>query len=556
MSPAAFGAFIVAVLGSPDDWQGVELRWPQFDLATKTVLERMLEPPEPGSARERSTWRKAADQALWSLDPTAELVPDGALAVLKGPDDRHGHYNGESLPLVCDGKPLPGLKIFRIAGQVEQLESEDSAAVKQARDKKRKDALDAAWEARAANHPFGPAELRCAMDWLLKQLPPPKDGQRTGQIDLAWANAFTGWVRALDKNGDIIARKFWEKVSESEHTAEVADPGITCGPCPKEAAAWCVSDVRVDGPAWQADVRVGDQLLAIDGEPPPAGDKDALWKKLSGAPKSKVALKLLQAKDGKSRDLKLVRDQAVDYDVLARPLQAGILHLRLRDFVKGTAGRLRATIDAALRGPKGKKPLPLKGILLDMRGHPGGILDEAIAVADALLAKGVIVRTQWRTRTVDREATETTDDIAAPLVVLVDKRCASACEVLTGALQDHRRGVVLGGKTFGKASMQEIKRPSLMVEFYIKTTIGRYLTPDKRNLDHVGTEPDVALPADPTASFAAIPPAWRPLGECVAKNGRAQQRLAADTAPRQKPDPWLEMARDFLDCAIGQNPPK
>ena len=567
MHPAAV-AWIVAVLGTPDDWSGVDFRWPQFELARTTVLERMLEPPIEGSAADNHAWRRAAEQALWSLDPTAELIPTAALGSLRGPDDRHGHYTSEPLVLPCGGKPLPGLSILRISATAEQLESEDSAALKQARDKLRKETLDAAWLARVATLPFKQTELKCAMDWLGKQLPPPRLGERQAQLDLAWLNAFTGWVKALDRNGDIIARQFWERASESSHVAEVADPGIAIAPCAKVEGGWCVADVREDSAAWLADVRVHDQIVSLDRKDLNGLDKAAVWQLLSGQPQTKVAVRLQPALAGNPRDLKLVRDQAVDRDVTARELTTGVVVVRLKDFVKGTSGRFRQAIATALQ-PKmmgkrkpSKKPNELKGIVLDMRGHPGGILDEAVAVADSLLGQGVIVHTKWRTKVVDRQATSTLDDLAVPLVVLVDKRCASACEVLAGALQDHRRAVVLGAKTFGKASMQEIKRPNLMAEFYIKTTIGRYLTPNNRDLDHVGTQPDVVLPADATLTFApatlltvgtAVSPwlATKPgqtIAQCVSATGTAPQRLAADVAPRRKSDPWLEMATDWLAC--------
>ncbi len=550
MLPAVV-ATIVAVLGTADDWAGVEFRWPQFEQARTAMLERTLEPPADGSPQELLAWRRAAEQALWSLEPTAELVPDAAIGALRGPEDRHGHFTGEGLPLPCDGKPLAGLKIYRIPATAEQLESEDTAQVRQTRDKKRREILDAAWTARAATLPFKATELKCALEWLSKQLPAPKIGERQAQLDLAWINAYSGWIKALDKNGDIIARKFWERASESEHVADTADPGIAVAPCPKVDGAWCVADVRLDGPAWQADVRVHDQILKVDGKETHGLDKEAIYKALGGAPRSKLALTLQPALGGKPRELKLVRDQAVDHDVTARDLGGGVLHVRLKDFVKGTGGRLREAVLLALKPKKQKKANELRGIVLDMRGHPGGILDEAVAVADSLLGQGVIVQTRWRTRTVDRQATATMDDLLGPLVVLVDKRCASACEVLTGALQDHKRGPVLGAKTYGKASMQEVKRPNLMAEFYVKTTIGRYLTPNHRDLDHVGTLPDVALPADATLVFAPAPEHWQPAAKCVADKGSAPKRLAADLAPRRKPDPWLEMAVDWVGCVGG-----
>ena len=121
--------------------------------------------------------------------------------------------------------------------------------------------------------------------------------------------------------------------------------------------------------------------------------------------------------------------------------------------------------------------------------------------------------------------------------------------MLTGALQDHRRALVLGEHTLGKASMQRIAKPTLMAGFYIKATIGHYWTPNDRDLDGVGTLPDIALPLQATTHFAAPQEAvWRQAAQCVALQGQAPKLLAADVAPKRRPDPWLAMARDFVAC--------
>ena len=177
LAPAVI-AWIVAVLGTPDSWSGVEFRLSQFDQAIKSAQDRWLDAPKAGSLREKMAWRKAAEQALWSLEPTAELVPDAALASLRGPADKHGHYAGEPQMLACEGKLLPGLKLFRIAADAERHEEEDPKETRVARGKSRSETLDATWQARFAKEPFGRDELRCAMHWLQQQLPAPKTGDR------------------------------------------------------------------------------------------------------------------------------------------------------------------------------------------------------------------------------------------------------------------------------------------------------------------------------------------------------------------------------------------
>ena len=140
-------------------------------------------------------------------------------------------------------------------------------------------------------------------------------------------------------------------------------------------------------------------------------------------------------------------------------------------------------------------------------------------------------------------------ELRAPVVVLMDRRCGSACEVLAGALQDHLRAPLLGVRSYGKGSMQKVQKPNQMWGFYLKYTIGKYLTPDGRDIDGKGMAPDVGLPVDATTLFGEpAEAAWRPAQSCVRSRGTAPKRLAAELSPRQRPDPWLEMAVDWLAC--------
>jgi carboxyl-terminal processing protease len=139
------------------------------------------------------------------------------------------------------------------------------------------------------------------------------------------------------------------------------------------------------------------------------------------------------------------------------------------------------------------------GVVLDLRGDPGGLLGEAVAVASAFLADGPVVSFEQRDRPTTRFGVVEAGNATVPLVVLVDGGTASAAEVVAGALQDRDRAVIVGARTFGKGSVQE---PSVLSDgSAIELTVGHYLTPDGRSIDGVGIEPDVLV--DPAAGAAA-----------------------------------------------------
>lgn len=526
---------LVAVLGSAQDWQGVEFTQVHFDAVTRVVGEKMLDAPQPGSLRLQTAWRRAAEMALWSLDPTAELLPEEYVDHLL--DERNPSWKPKSppQPLACQGKAVTGLRIAR--EEVAQVEPK---------------ALELAWQRWTAKNTFGHSEFLCAMAWVETAV--PNGEQRRPTLWMAWVNAASGWLKALDHNADVIAAKFWEAESEAEHVAEMADPGLILQKCPAAAkgTAWmcCVADVRIDSAAWKADVRVNDRVAYLEGDPAgTSGSGCGNPKLLHGEDGSQVAVQVWGRRNGKVRSLALARDRAITHDAEAVPLGRGVVHLRLRDFVRGTAERVRQVARLAQAAAGDKKGKDLKGLVLDLRGNRGGVLDESVAVADWLLQSGAIVQTRWRDRTDERRAMLGPGELRAPVVVLMDRRCGSACEVLAGALQDHGRAPLLGTRSYGKGSMQKVQKPNQMWGFYLKYTIGKYLTPSGRDIDGKGMPPDVVLPADATTVFSEPAAArWQPAQTCVKAKGTAPKRLAAELSPRQKPDPWLEMAVDWLAC--------
>jgi C-terminal peptidase prc len=508
MWPQVF-ATIVAVMGTAQDWSGVEFGRTQFEQVQQYAEERMLDPPVPGTPREQFAWRHATEFALWNRTPLLDLVPASYVAPL--------NLQASTEPLVCDKQPVDGLLLVH-----EPVWNRDPPALK------------LAWQAWHANHVFGKRELYCVLRWLDEQSTHANDRQTRGYA--AWINAASGWLKGLDKHSDVLAAAYWDRVCEPDQTAPQADLGFAVTACTHDPEQCCVADVREGGSAWLADLRVGDRLQTAGFDP---CETPALLKGDAG---TKQELRLFSILKHKLRTVRLTRDFAVAHDVSQELLAPGYLHLRLSDFVKGTAGRVRAAL-----AKHGKQAW--KGIVLDMRDNTGGVLDESIAIADLLLSSGTILKARWHNKPDQQPvASDTLDDVRVPVVAIVNRMCASACEVLTGALQDHHRALIVGEHTLGKASMQRVAKPTLMAGFYIKATIGHYLTPNDRDLDGVGTLPDLALPLLATTQFAMTDPAWQKGAACVAVQGTAPKRLAADVAPRKKPDPWLAMAGDWARC--------
>ncbi|MDH3935159.1 MAG: S41 family peptidase, partial [Gammaproteobacteria bacterium] len=172
-----------------------------------------------------------------------------------------------------------------------------------------------------------------------------------------------------------------------------------------------------------------------------------------------------------------------------RMLEPGYGYLRISQFQSKTADNLVDAVTDLKKENKG----PLNGMVLDLRNNPGGVLNGAVAVSDAFLEKGMIVYTEGRIADSSLRFNATPDDVidGAPLVVLVNQGSASASEIVAGALQDHKRAIIVGTKTFGKGSVQTIL--PLSSESALKLTTARYYTPSGRSIQAEGITPDIEL---------------------------------------------------------------
>ena len=252
-----------------------------------------------------------------------------------------------------------------------------------------------------------------------------------------------------------------------------------------------------DTPAQRAGVQAGDLVIRLDDTPVKGMTLNEAVKIMRGKPGSDIELTIVR--EGLDQPLKvtITRDVIKVKSVRSRLLEPGFGYLRISQFQSKTAENM---IDAIEKLKKENKDA-LQGLVLDLRNNPGGVLNGAVAVSDAFLKKGMIVYTEGRIADSRLRFNATPDDVidGAPLVVLVNQGSASASEIVAGALQDHKRAIIVGVKTFGKGSVQTIL--PLSSESALKLTTARYYTPSGNSIQAEGITPDIELESIEVASI-------------------------------------------------------
>ena len=248
-----------------------------------------------------------------------------------------------------------------------------------------------------------------------------------------------------------------------------------------------------DSPAAKAGIRAGDLILGVNGQAVQGQSVDDEAKQIRGQKGTEVTVEIKPA-DGPARSVKLVRDtvKAPSARLEFRGDVAVITLNRYGDDTKAEMQKIAAEIQA-------RKP---RGIVLDLRSNPGGYLDGAIEVTSLFQKEGVVVREQFKDKTETQSVTGTAPLAEYPLVILVNQGTASAAEITAGSLRDNRGIKLIGEKTFGKGSVQELE--PLSAGAVLKLTIAEWLTPNGTSISKEGLKPDVEFPsANPDAQLEA-----------------------------------------------------
>ncbi len=243
-----------------------------------------------------------------------------------------------------------------------------------------------------------------------------------------------------------------------------------------------------DTPAFKAGIKSGDYIIAINDESVIGMNLNDAVKMMRGVAGKKIHLTMIREGKNEPLEIDLIREVIKIKTVKAKYLD-GIGYFRISKFSEQTTESLRKEIaDLLLHHPV------IKGVVLDLRDNPGGILDQAISVADCFLDGGEVVSTRGREKSDIKHYKAKGSDLlkGIKMVVLINGGSASAAEIVAGALQDHKRAIIMGSKSFGKASVQIVL--PISADTAIKLTTARYYTPSGKSIQAQGILPDIELP--------------------------------------------------------------
>ena len=605
-----------------DYWKGIQFDVVNFDEVLDYVSTYYID----GTGDRKRAWVEAANFALLSLEPAVELLPEAFFKARHGIPDEEGRLDGTTAAFQCNNTALPGvvmhtlpsddyLKAHRPVRKKGRLSNEEVLALRE-KYKTRATLYNDTWDKLAFDRP----ELDCVMAYVTKEIkayqvlhpPPPKltkeqakaakiaaekataekaaaakeaakaakDGKpaaakdadvpeapkQAPDLNRAWLAAAQGFLYALDPHSSVIARRAWDK--STQETQDNSFEGI--GAVLTQRDDQTIIENPMEGrPAWKAGLRAGDIIHKVDGNDVTGLLLTKVVKQIRGKRNTVVTLTISRESDPEPKDYAITREHIdvknVDGSLVKE--YSGVATVKMNGFIPQSVTDLKDQIAKLEKQAPGGK---LTGLIIDLRNNSGGLLDKAIKIADMFLAKGRIVSVKSRRKAEEvHEASPSPSDYGYPLVVLVSDGSASASEIVASALQDNKRGLVVGLRTFGKASVQTLFEPSLHLEYYIKLTIARYYAPSGYTLQVVGVTPDVEVPPD---ADGKIPVGFREenlnnhlvpiqgkqvspwadqmpaLNKCVQETGKADAIAKREPKPQIHPDYQMLKAADYVTC--------
>lgn len=298
-------------------------------------------------------------------------------------------------------------------------------------------------------------------------------------------NAIRGMLSGLDPHSTYLDKEAFQELRVGT-TGEFGGLGIVVGM--EDGFVKVISPID-DTPAQRAGIKSGDLIIRLDNKPVKGMSLDEAVKIMRGKPGSKIDLLIVREGLNKPLSVRVVRAKIRVKSIKYKTLEAGFGYLRISQFQERSNADMRKAIGKLKKENKGK----LKGLVLDLRNNPGGLLTAAVEISDIFLTKGKIVSVKGKNDNSEVNHTATPDDLikGAPLVVLVNGGSASASEIVAGALQDNKRAIIMGSRSFGKGSVQTVV--PLGNNTAIKLTTARYYTPSGRSIQAKGIEPDIVL---------------------------------------------------------------
>ena len=298
-------------------------------------------------------------------------------------------------------------------------------------------------------------------------------------------SAIRGMLESLDPHSAFLVKEDYDDLQESTQ-GEFGGLGIEIS---LENGLVKVIAPMDDTPAMKAGVKAGDLIIKLDDKPIKGMPLNKAVDLMRGKPGTDITLTILREGEKKPLLITITRDIIQIASVKSRVLDGQFGYIRISNFQNATARDMVSKLQDIHKEIDG----PIRGLVMDLRNNPGGVLNAAVSVSDAFLEGGIIVYTEGRTEDSRIKYAAKSGDIlsGAPIIVLVNEGSASASEIVAGALQDHKRAVIMGSQTFGKGSVQTVV--PVADDAAIKLTTARYYTPGGRSIQAEGIVPDIKL---------------------------------------------------------------
>jgi carboxyl-terminal processing protease len=348
--------------------------------------------------------------------------------------------------------------------------------------------------------------------------------------------AIDGMLSALDPHSSYVEASDFDQLKTTTD-GNYGGLGLTVS---IEDGAVKVIAPTEDTPAWRAGIKAGDYITHIDGELVYGLNLDEAVAKMKGNPGTAVKLTIVRPGRDKPLDLSLVRER-IELRPVKWEIKDGIGYLNINTFSGNVGDQVKSAL-LSIDKATGGRPL---GYVVDLRSNPGGLLDQAVDIADDFLDSGEIVSQRGRTKDDIERYYARPGDMAhgLPVIVLTDAGTASASEIVAGALQDHRRALIMGEKSFGKGSVQTVVQTG--PDAALRLTTARYYTPSGRSVQAGGIDPDVVVPqlTDPDYKDRKVVREADLRRHLLAQSKVEDKLLEADNSP----DPRFEAKSDDLE---------
>jgi len=543
-------------------WEGVEFGLEDFAEVRRFVKLFYIDP----SYDKRMAWLMAANFALREMDPSREILPEDYWKRKRKDRKERKRFGGKVMRLdksdqfvihEVGDRDVPEDKPGTLTPKEINLKKEEA--------RRKQEELEKSF----ARVPFTEDDFRRVADYLTAQLRKAAPKVESNRFFVAAAK---GYLASLDPHSTIISSKAWDESTKA--TTDSSFEGI--GAVLTKKGDETIIESPMEGqPAYKTGLRAGDVIVAVDKKPVTGMLLPKVVKLIRGPKGTPVTLTIRRLGLPRDKDFVITRDNIEIKNVQKRMVEhhPDMGYVKITGFVPTTREALSDAIEQLVKEARGGR---LRGLITDLRYNSGGLLQESVDVADDFLEDGVIVSVKNPS---DRDEIyrATPGSFGFPVVVLINSSSASAAEILASAIQENARGLVVGDRSFGKASVQTLLNPLLRRDYYIKLTVARYYAPSGRTIQVMGVVPDIDIPrspdGEPTPTFreedlmhhlsrqSAEPNPTntdlvREVLACDKKMGVGDRFIKADPNPQVKPDYQVMKAADYLECLIVLNEKK